>query len=146
MKIEIDQSGHVEYTSHPTIVADSLGHAVHITTKTKKSILQIYRLAGKPRVYVYETFSLLIAIVIRKTYARENLYIVDTEYSGKSDIIKNLTLKFLHKMNIPITPQQIDFGHVKQGSPSDATAHTEFLKINRAELVSLQKILSLLLQ
>lgn len=33
MKIEIDQSGRAEYTSHDTVVADSLGNSVIILPK-----------------------------------------------------------------------------------------------------------------
>ena len=146
MKIEIDQSGRVEYTSHKTVIADSLGNAVYVTTSTKKIIQQLYRKAGKPRVFVYELFALLISLLIKTSYNKIHRYLIDTEYPGMSEFIKRYILCFSSKINPKLNPDQISFGSIKEGSISDKIAHEEFLKIKNAKRISLETLLKFLLQ
>lgn len=145
MKIEIDQSGRVEYTSHRTVIADSLMNAVYMTTSTKKEIQEIYRKAGKPKLFVYEIFALLIALLIKRSFSKTHSYIIDTEYTGKSDLIKKYVLKFCTLLSFNLLHDQISFGKIKEGSISDRTAHTEFKKITNARKITLEEGLGYLL-
>jgi len=146
MKIEIDQSGRVEYTSHKTVIADSLGNCLYVTTLTKKIIQELYRKAKIPRIFVYEFFALLISLLIKETFSKTQTYIIDTEYPGKSDLIERHILKFCKRLIPKLNPDQISFGTIKEGSKSDKTAHEEFLKIKKAEKIPLDMLLNYLLQ
>ena len=64
MKVEIDQSGKVEYTSHKTVIADSMGNSVKISSKDKQILLQEYRNNGIPRNYTLGVFCKRIGINI----------------------------------------------------------------------------------
>jgi len=101
MKIEVDQSGRTEYTSVHTAVGDSLGNGLFIKAKDKRIIQQMFRQEKKPRLFMLQTFSLLIALLIKKSYKKENRYVVDIEYPGHNDIVANYLIKFSKKLKYP---------------------------------------------
>lgn len=65
MKIYIDQSGKIENTNQPTIVAFSNGDSgsVLVAAKDKKEIQKYCRLFHRGRIFVYKTFACLIFIL-----------------------------------------------------------------------------------
>ena len=60
MTYQIDQSGKIEDTSKPTVLAMTNGqtYSILIPAKTKREIQEIYRRLGLTRFYIYEIFSL----------------------------------------------------------------------------------------
>ncbi|HEX9722115.1 MAG TPA: hypothetical protein VGA53_02520 [Candidatus Paceibacterota bacterium] len=68
MRIEIDQSGKIENTSKDTIIAFSNGirKAIRISSVDKREIQAIFRRTGKPRIFVYKFFSILVFLLIEK--------------------------------------------------------------------------------
>ena len=82
MKIEIDQSGRVEYTSTSTVIGDSNGNSILIRSIDKQYLQKIFRSIDRPQMFVLETFSILVALLIKTTYSPTHIYIIDTEYFG----------------------------------------------------------------
>jgi len=62
MKIEIDQSGKIEDTSKNTIIAFSNGKfkSIFISAREKRELQKFFRRIGKPRIFVYRVFAILI--------------------------------------------------------------------------------------
>ena len=91
MNIEIDQSGKVENTSKNTIIAFSndIFGSIFITAKDKREIQKIFRKIGKSRIFVYRLFSILIFLLIKDHLKRIDQIIIDEEYPGKENLIKN---------------------------------------------------------
>lgn len=145
MATEIDQSGKVEYTSHTTAIADSSGNSVIVTKSTKRTIQLAFRQANRPRLFVYETFCAAIAILISKSFSPEQSYLIDTEYPGKSDLLKGLVLKFCRKLGLKIQTSQISFGRISKNSIADSTAHTEFVMAKVSSKLTAEQVLSLVL-
>lgn len=67
--IQIDQSGKIEQTSLDTIIALSNHdkYSITLSKRSKRLLQEIFRDLKKPRVFVYHTFSALIALVLLKT-------------------------------------------------------------------------------
>lgn len=146
MKIEIDQSGKVEATATKTVIADSKGNFITISAVDKQSLQEIFRLSGRPRMFVYEVFSVLTAIIIKKTYTPENSYIIDIEYFHQDDLIINLILKYLKKMKIYLDKNIISISQIGKKSEAHKQAYSIFKKRGHPEKISLDKLLKILLQ
>jgi hypothetical protein len=126
MKIEIDQSGRVEYTTHDTVVGDSCGNAVWISNKNKRAIQTLYRDIGKPRKFAIELFACLVALTIQKTYSEGNKYLIDTEFEGRMDIIMSYTHIFLRRLGYRTDRFNIHSGYIGKKSSAHETAHHIF--------------------
>ena len=102
MKIFIDQSGKVEYTSHPTIVAYSNGYqkSIYISNKDKQEILHVFREVEKPDMFTFRTFGILMSILVEKDINKITSIIIDIEYPGNGDLIKDTFLQSLRKKGI----------------------------------------------
>jgi len=92
MKIEIDQSGKIEKTSKHTYLAlsNSEHFVLKISSTEKKKIQNYFRNIGKPRIFIYATFASLLAILFKNIKHKSNQIIIDIEYPGKNQLIKDL--------------------------------------------------------
>jgi len=145
MKIEIDQSGKVEKTSVKTVIADSLGNNVVVSSKDKRFVQNLYRKAGKPRMFVYELFSLLVAHLIKQSFTKNNLYIIDIEYFHKDDLLTQLIFQFLKKLKIYAEKEQIIFSRIGRKSKAHTEAYLRYLGKRKAKVFSITQILKILL-
>lgn len=145
MKIEIDQSGRTEYTSVNTSIGDSLGNNVLIKAKDKRLIQLLFRKAGKPKLFVMQTFSLLICLIIKKSFNKNSVYIIDIEYPGHNNDILNYVIKFSPKLKILIEKSQIRFSLIGKKSKAHKTAYEFFKKPTRSGFVKNREILKILL-
>lgn len=142
MIIEIDQSGKIEYTSHKSIVGDSLGNYVCIPAKNKRTLQQIYRSINKPRMYVLQIFSVMIAYVIQFSYHRSHFYVIDTEYPGKESEIKSNVMESLQRIGILILSNQISFGRIGKKSKAHTTVYNAFTSSkNSGKILSVKQAL-----
>lgn len=92
MKIEIDQSGKIEKTNKHTYLAysNSEHFVLKISSTEKKKIQNYFRSIGKPRIFIYATFASLLIILFKKIKHKSNQIIIEIEYPGKNQIIKDL--------------------------------------------------------
>lgn len=98
MKIEIDQSGRVEYTSKPTVVGFSNGKekTVIILSTEKQKLQRFFRRLNKPRMFTCTLFSFLIYFLLKNERNIEQV-IIDKEYPGQDALIKSLILNFFKR-------------------------------------------------
>lgn len=121
MSYQIDQSGKIEQTSLDTIIALSNNHRYSLTLpkKTKRALQEIFRNEGRPRMFIYDTFSALLAILLSKTKPKSQI-IIDKEYRNE-DLIKARILEFLKILQSNFIPD-IEFGLVGKSSPAHILA------------------------
>lgn len=144
MKIEIDQSGRTEYTSVDTALGDSLGNSIIIKAKDRRLVQHFYRQVGKPRLFMIELFSLLISLLIAKSFKKENIYIIDIEYPGHDkNIIHNL-MRFCTKLKIPLVKDQIRFGLIGKKSKAHESAYLTFSGRIKLKPVNIKKVVQLI--
>ncbi len=147
MKIEIDQSGRVEYTSTSTTLADSVGNSIVVRSTNKQYMQKVYREAQKPRMYVLEIFSLMMAFLISETYSStmQNTYIIDSEYIGREQEIKTYLFRFLKRLNCPLKPDMVTFGHIGKKSKAHMYAYASYKDRSKATIeLSIEKMLRFL--
>ena len=144
MKIFIDQSGKVEYTSHPTIVAYSNGYqkSIYISTKDKQEILHVFREVEKPDMFTFRTFGILMAILVEKDINKITSIIIDIEYPGNEDLIKDTFLQSLRKKGITFDRSLIHFAQIGKKHQCHKTAIEVFRGNKKPDIaVSAKKVL-----
>lgn len=99
MKIYVDQSGHVEYTSRDTVVAftNSEEGTLRIKAETKRQLQEIFRRQGKPTLFVYRTFACLVFLLLTAHQKTITDVVIDPEYPGKEKLIKDIILELFRK-------------------------------------------------
>ena len=99
MAYQMDQSGKIEQTSKNTVIA--LSNAIHATiilkAKDKRELQDIYRAAGKPRVFSVQIFSALTYLLLEKAKIEIGMVYIDKEYPGHEDIIKSYINQLISK-------------------------------------------------
>lgn len=138
MNIEIDQSGKIENTNRNTIVAfsNSISKSVLISGKDKREIQDIFRKAGKPRVFVYRLFAILIFILIKKHIKQIDQMVIDLEYPGKSNLIKNYLFQEIRKEEKEFPKENIIFRRIGKKSNAHNKAYLTFKKKMKADIVA----------
>lgn len=143
MRIEIDQSGKLEDTNKHTYLAYSnKNHSVLKLGSTEKKKLQKYfRSIGKPRLYIYITFASLIIILLEKFKSRNNEIIVDIEYPGKSNLIRDLIKNM--RRNFPI--DEMVFHQIGKKSRAHFLAKgTAIKKLNPDMVINANQVLKII--
>lgn len=133
MKIEIDQSGKIELTSKKTVVGFS-NHTkltIEISSREKRKVQKYFRKIRKPKQYYYQTFAILIYLLIKGK--KLDQVIIDTEYPGQSDIIKNYLLSLLRKKG-DFDKNIIVFHRIGKKSNAHAVANKVF-KQGKADII-----------
>jgi hypothetical protein len=102
MRIEIDQSGKIENTSRHTFLAcsNSIHSILKISAAEKRKLQKYFRKIGKPRLFVYMTFALLVILLLKNRKIKSIPIVVDIEYTGKTGLIKNFIKQF--NSNFPV--------------------------------------------
>jgi hypothetical protein len=105
MKYQIDQSGKIEDTAKHTVIAysnDSVA-AVLLSAREKRKLQEMFRLIGKPKLYIYAGFSVLTYILIepKLKLGDRAIFIIDKEYPGHDKTIQRL-IQFFANRNIEI--------------------------------------------
>lgn len=147
MTIKIDQSGKVEKSGKSTFVSDSLGHTVQITSVEKRHIQALYRQTGRPRMFVFEVFSALAAILIRYSYKKMQIYVIDTEYINQDNLLRQLILKDLQALKIYADPDQIRFSAIGKISKAHTTVYFTYKKKKGYTAINVySEVLSVIIQ
>ncbi len=125
MNFEIDQSGKIENTSKNTVIAFSnkIFGSIFISAKDKREIQKIFRNAGKPRIFVYKLFTILIFLLIKKHLKDINQIIIDDEYPGKGYLIKNFLQQEFRKKNSDFSANNITIKRIGKKSRAHYLAY-----------------------
>lgn len=121
MNIEIDQSGKIEQTNLDTVIAfsNSRSFSVKIKARTKRRLLEEFRLRGQSKLFTLRTFTAGVCILIKDHLSVIDRVAIDIEYVGKDDIVKDVLLEMIKKSSDKISKNfEIKFKRV--GKHSDA--------------------------
>ncbi len=131
---KIDQSGKVEYTSHDTVVAfsNSKRRAIMIKAKDKRELQEYFRNAGKSNIFIFRLFAMLIFLLLKKEKFQE--LIIDAEYPGRGDLIKNFLLHDFRRIHREIDPGQIRFQRIGKNCEAHWHGYYVFKGKRKAEL------------
>lgn len=131
MIIEIDQSGKLEDTNKDTVIACVGNHfyrSVLITSSEKRKLQAIFRNIGKPRMYVYRVFTVLIFILIQRHLKKFDRIIIDQEYTGKEELLHNLIYNDIKKFNSKFDPNIIVFQEIGKKSKAHILVYNVYKK------------------
>ena len=128
MKIEIDQSGRIEYTNRLTVIAYSnkTNRSLLITAKNKQKIQAIYRKIGQPRVFAVKVLAVAIFVLIRSNLGRIDQIIIDKEYTGYENLIKQLIQETAQRNKKEIDKDIISFISIGRNSNAHKVAWTAY--------------------
>ena len=148
MNIEIDQSGKVENTSKNTIIAFSNGifGSILISAKDKREIQEIFRKIGKPRIFVYRVFAILIFLLIKNHLKKIDQIIIDEEYPGWGHLIKDYLLQEIRKVRANFDAENITFQRIGKKSKAHLLGYNVFQKKKKVDIkVGLKEVLRFVL-
>lgn len=146
MKIEIDQSGKLENTHISTTVgfSNSKTKSIIIPSREKIKLQKWFRLVGKRKMYIYNTFAALIFLLTKSEKSIESM-MIDTEYPGQGPLIKNYLLNYYKSAKQDISKHQINFQRIGKSSKAHAFANSAFkekkaiIKVSADEIIKLIK-------
>ncbi|MCX6812817.1 MAG: hypothetical protein NTW79_04370 [Candidatus Berkelbacteria bacterium] len=129
MKIEIDQSGKIENTNKPTVIAYSgdKNKSLIIFAGEKQKLQKYFRRIGKPSSFVYIVFAVLIFILIKSEKTIDEI-IIDREYAGQEPLIKNYLIQFIKKSDRHFDKKKIYFHQIGKKSPAHDLSVKSFRK------------------
>ena len=128
---QIDQSGKIEQTSKSTVIAVSNGKSLSIliSAKEKRRLEKIFRLAGKPYMFIFITFTVLIYLLIRNHLEEIDNLNIDREYKGYEPLIKKYLVEVLRRGGAKVIPD-IHFTEIGKTS----RAHKLAIKTYRKQI------------
>ena len=132
MRVEIDQSGRIEYTKEDTVLAfsDSKHFSILIPTTVKRNCVRELRdrsLSG-PTLYT-QLFATALFLLLKDHIRKISPVIIDVEYKGREAQIKEHLLHLFRRHNMAVHPDEIDFDWVGKRSP----AHILALEVRRGD-------------
>lgn len=147
MAYQIDQSGKIEQTSINTVVAlvNSKRFSIVLRKKDKRILEETFKRIGKAKGYAYVVFAALLAVLL-KLSGIKNRVVVDREYMGHENTIRERTLHFLKSLGSK-SELVIDFGHVgKLSKAHNLAAKVGSKKVKPDKVVALEEVLELVLE
>lgn len=148
MKIYIDQSGKIEDTAKPTILAFSNHTSGSIIIKAieKRKLQSIYRKAGKPRTFIIQVFASLVYLLIKCHKLNREVLVIDEEYCGHEDQIKSyLVQAYLKLKKIKSLEDRIEFRSIGKSNKAHLFAYGCFKKQKGDYKITAEDILALTL-
>lgn len=143
VKIEIDQSGKIENTNRPTVIASSSGKSLIIFPKEKQIVQKYFRKINRGRQFIYWTFAALILILLYNDRIPSDITI-DREYPGQEALIKSYLMQLLRFRNHLIDKRLIVFHSVGKKSKAHLFAYQAYQNRKATILVKAQEILKLM--
>lgn len=145
MKIYIDQSGRLEHTSKDTAIAYSNAKqkGLLIKAKDKREIESIFRQAGKPRIFIYKTFAVLIYLLIKDDLNRIQSIVIDDEYQGWGPLVKDFLFQIIREKNRKkLDKEFIYFGRIgKKNKAHEKAINTYQNKVKPDIVISFEDVL-----
>lgn len=146
MIVEIDQSGKVEQTNRDTVVGaifDGTNRsAICFKAKDKRFIQEIFRKQLKGHLFIYRTFAALVFLLVKEKVSSQDRLIIDTEYTGKEGLIKDIILEYFDKSKL--TPPEIIFQRIGNTPPVHYLVYDVYVgNLTPDKIISLTEVIYL---
>lgn len=147
MKIEIDQSGRIEYTSKPTVLAfsNSKSHSLILSASNKQYLQRFFRKAGKSKFLMIKTFTIMIYLLVKNELKLIDEIIIDREYAGYDRLIKDYLFELCEKNSISIERSSVHIRSIGKKSRAHDLAINAYRKKRADRTIVADDILKLLL-
>lgn len=150
MTIEIDQSGKLEQLDTDTVVAfsNNKSGAIYIKAGTKRKVIQTLRTTLIPKKELYPIlFAILAFLLVSPQNEKTSTIILDEEYTGKNDVVKETLEKLLVKQFKEKWQGIIRVSQIGKHSPAHIIAwethrqkpRTGIRRINEEEIIKFLK-------
>jgi len=128
MRIEIDQSGKVEDTKVPTVLAlsNNFQFSIFISAITKRTLLRRHRAKIPPKTFYLKLFVVCLFLLLKNCLKRVDLIVIDREYFGKEKLIKEHLLNLFKQKKIFLNPEKVGFRRISKKSPAHKKALNDF--------------------
>lgn len=129
MHIQVDQSGKIENTRVPTVLAFSnhTAYTIFIPATVKRTCVHFLRARYRqPTSLYFRIFAAGLFFLIEEWVKQLDVMLIDTEYQGKEGLIKALLLSHLERYRLDTTHLNIHFGYVGKRSPAHEVAIATF--------------------
>ena len=145
--VEVDQSGRIDDTKVPTVLAFSDGEnfSILIPAKVKRDCIHHLRQLGLsgPTFYI-QLFATGLFFLLRNHIEKINQVVIDIEFFGKENLIReHLINLFNRRGSKKVDPAKIQFHRIGKKSPAHFIALQTFrrtrkpnLSINQRELLA----------
>jgi len=142
MRLQIDQSGRVEYTSHKTVIAysNSKHGSVVITAQTKRQIQEIFRRRGMPKLFTLRTFATAVSLLLIKDGNKIDGVIIDREYPGNERVLTDMISEIMRRMGFEAP--DITWAEIGKKSPAHFAAYGVFKNKKQPDkIISFEELL-----
>jgi len=128
MRIEVDQSGRIEYTRTKTVFAFSnkTNFSISISAKVKRDAFAILRERHTVRSCKVRLFAACLVILLKDVFPKANQIVVDVEFESWDRDIKLMIGNISRKLGIKIDLNDIDFIFVGKKSRAHEVAVNVF--------------------
>lgn len=145
MRLQIDQSGRVEYTSHKTVIAYSNDKhsSVVITAQTKRKIQEIFRRRGMPKLFALRTFAAAVSLLLKNIVDgnRIDRVIIDREYPGNERVLTDMISEIMRRMGFEAP--SIAWAEIGKKSPAHFVAYGVFKNKKQPDkIISFEELLN----
>ncbi len=135
MQVEIDQSGKIEWTQKPTVLAlsNDMRFSILIPANEKRKILLALRQRRSrwSRTFInVSVFSTLLYLLLKDHIGKLSFIVIDPEYQGHEPMIKDRIMTLCRRKGIEVHKDQLTFQRVGKKSP----AHNLAIKVFRGKV------------
>lgn len=143
--LEIDQSGKIEDTAKPTVLAfsnDTNGTLI-LSAQEKRLLQEIYRKAGKPRVFILQVFTACLYLLFSKYKLTRRKVIIDREYRDDEGLIKSYINQMANHFGKTIS--HMEFAHIGKRSPAHYLGNMAFKNRKADKTITASDVLGLVI-
>jgi len=128
MRVEIDQSGRIEFTGTDTVLAysDDKQYAILIPSIVKREIVRKYRKTVKAKIFFLKLFSVCLFLLIKNDLNKLDEIVIDIEFEGREKDIKNMLLNHIRKIDPKFPKHKILFRRITKESRAHKLALSVF--------------------
>lgn len=146
MQVEVDQSGKIGQTNVDTVLAFSNGqsYSILIPRRVKQACLHELR---RRRISASDIYLRLFAVglfyLLRGHIHRVGLVIIDQEYPGQEQMIKQRLYNLFRRNGQPLDNSRVTFGHIGKGSQAHHLSLAVYRGVCEADSVlTVEEVLS----
>jgi hypothetical protein len=149
MAIEVDQSWRFERTNKPTVLgfSNEKQWAIVIPAQVKKAVFAYLEAKSRRQTMnVIRLFAASLVLLLQSGKVRNEHLLIDVEYPGYDQAIKDLVHEFAQKAGIAIDPDRLQFGRIGKRSPAHWLVYDVFTQKRKAnKVVREEELFALLL-